>query len=99
MNTNNYIPQPVDTASVMLPKELESLVELMAKNNHDVWAKERIAQGWTFGAERNDSLKTHPCLVPYEQLPEEEKVYDRNTSIQTLKFILAQGFEIRCSKK
>lgn len=99
MNTNIYIPQPVDTASVMLPKELESLVELMAKNNHDVWAKERIAQGWTFGAERNDSLKTHPCLVPYEQLPEEEKVYDRNTSIQTLKFILAQGFEIRYSKK
>ena len=75
MNTNIYIPQPVDTASVMLPKELESLVELMAKNNHDVWAKERIAQGWTFGAERNDSLKTHPCLVPYEQLPEEEKPY------------------------
>ena len=66
----------------------------MAKNVHEVWAKTRIEQGWTFGPQRDDANKKHPCLVPYEQLPEEEKVYDRNTSIETLKFIISNGFTI-----
>ena len=94
MNQKAYIPQPIDTKGVELPAELEQLVEQMAKNVHEVWAETRIQQGWTYGAQRNDELKKHPCLVPYEELPEEEKVYDRNTSIDTLKFILKQGFRI-----
>lgn len=49
---------------------------------------------WTHGAERNDALKQHPCLVPYEELPEEEKEYDRNTSKETLKLIMKLGFKI-----
>ncbi len=94
MNKKKYIPQPIDTTDVKLPEDLESLVEQMSKNVHEVWAKTRITQGWTFGEKRNDDLKTHPCLIPYEELPEEEKVYDRNTSIETLKFILKVGFGI-----
>ena len=94
MKTENYIPQPIDTSDVELPEELKPLVEEMAKNVHEVWAETRIKQGWTYGEQRNDELKTHPCLVPYEELPEEEKVYDRNTSIDTLKFILKEGFTI-----
>lgn len=94
MNKQMYIPQPIDTTDVMLPKELEQLVEDMSKNVHEVWAETRIKQGWTYGKQRNDELKTHPCLVPYEKLPEEEKVYDRNTSIETLKLILKLGFKI-----
>ena len=74
--------------------ELESLVEEMAKNVHEVWAQTRISQGWSFGEERNDAAKKHPCLVPYEELSEEEKTYDRNTSVQTLKLILKRGFKI-----
>ena len=66
----------------------------MAKNVHEVWAQERIKQGWTYGAKRDDVQKTHPCLVPYEELPEEEKEYDRNTSIGTLKLIMKLGFKI-----
>ena len=95
MKTNNYIPQPVDTDNITLPKELEPLVEQMAENVHEVWAQERIAQGWTYGSQRDDANKKHPCLIPYEDLPEEEKQYDRNTSIETLKFIIGSGFEIR----
>ena len=95
MKTENYVPQPIDTKDVELPKELNTLVEQMSKNVHEVWAKTRIDQGWTYGSERNDAEKKHPCLVPYEDLPEEEKVYDRNTSIETLKFILKAGFDIR----
>ena len=90
----NYIPQPLDTSDIQLPKELSELVEQMAKNVHEVWAQTRISQGWTYGAERNDTLKQHPCLVPYEDLPEEERVYDRNTAISTLKLIIKLGFKI-----
>ena len=89
-----YVTNPVDTTDVKLPMELESLVEEMANNVHEVWAQTRISQGWSFGEERNDATKKHPCLVPYEELSEEEKTYDRNTSVQTLKLILKLGFKI-----
>jgi len=94
MNKVKYIPQPIDTTDVKLPEELGQLVEQMSKNVHEVWAETRIKQGWKYGEQRNDELKTHPCLVPYENLPEEEKDYDRNTSISTLKLIMKQGFKI-----
>lgn len=94
MNKAQYTPLPIDTTDVELPGELEQLVEQMSKNVHDVWAETRIKQGWKYGERRNDELKTHPCLVPYEELPEEEKEYDRNTSIGTLKLIMKLGFEI-----
>ena len=94
MKTKKYTPQPIDTNDVKLPEDLEELVEQMSKNVHEVWAETRISQGWTYGEQRNDELKTHPCLVPYEELPEEEKAYDRNTSIGTLKLIMKLGFKI-----
>lgn len=90
-----YIPHPIDTSSVELPDELKPLAEEMAKNVHEIWAETRIAQGWSYGPQRDDNAKKHPCLLPYEELPEEEKVYDRNTSIETLKFILKAGFAIQ----
>lgn len=89
-----YIPNPVDTKSIQISDELKSLVEEMAKNVHEVWAQTRISQGWTYGEERNDAEKKHPCLVPYDELSEEEKTYDRNTSIETIKLILKLGFKI-----
>jgi len=94
MNKKMYKPQPIDTSDVNLPIELEILVEEMSKNVHEVWAETRVSQGWTYGEQRNDELKTHPCLIPYEELPESEKEYDRNTSIGTLKLIMKLGFKI-----
>lgn len=94
MNKIEYIPRPIDTSDINLPEELNPLLEAMAKNVHEVWAQTRIAQGWQYGPERNDDEKRHPMLIPYEDLPEEEKVYDRNTSIETLKLILKLGFVI-----
>ena len=94
MKTNNYIPNPIDTSDILLPEELNPLLEAMAKNVHEIWALERIHQGWTYGEKRDDTLKQHPCLVAYEDLSEEEKVYDRNTSVETLKLILKLGFKI-----
>ena len=89
-----YVPQPMDTSDIQLPKELDVLLEQMAKNVHEVWAESRIAQGWRYGEERNDTLKHHPCLVPYEELPEVEKAYDRDTALGTLKLISKLGFKI-----
>ncbi len=89
-----YIPKPVDTAGVELPVELLPLIEEMAKNVHEVWAQNRMAEGWSFGPERDDAKKQHPCMVAYEDLPESEKEYDRATSQETLKLILKLGFKI-----
>lgn len=89
-----YIPQPIDTSDIILPDNLMALAEELAKNVHEVWAKSRMEQGWTFGEERNDEKKKHPCLLPYEELFEEEKDYDRNTSQETLKLIVKLGYSI-----
>lgn len=89
-----YIPQPEQTDDIILSTDLNDLVEAMAKNVHEVWAESRILQGWTYGPERNDVLKHHPCLIPYEELPETEKAYDRDTAVGTLKLICKLGFKI-----
>lgn len=90
----DYKPIPLNTEDIILPYELEELIEQMARNVHDVWAGSRIAEGWRYGEQRDDQLKTHPCLVPYEELPETEREYDRQTAVQTLKLILKLGFNI-----
>lgn len=96
MKTNKkYIPAPVDTSGIELPEELLKLVEQMARNVHEVWAATRIAQGWQWGAARDDIRKLHPCLVSYDELPESEREYDRRTAIETLKMIQYLGFEIK----
>lgn len=89
-----YTPNPIDTKEVALPEELNALAEDMARNVHEVWAQTRMEQGWTYGTERNDAQKKHPCLVAYDELSEEEKTYDRNTSVETIKLILKLGFKI-----
>ena len=91
---NEYIPNPADAHSVELPQELLPLIEAMAKNVHEVWSHNRINNGWTYGPVCDDVNKKHPCLVPYEELPEREKDYDRATSQETLKLILKLGFKI-----
>ena len=82
-----YIPKPVDTSDVVLNKEVIELSEKLAENVHEVWAKNRIEQGWKYGEKRDDKLKLHSCLVPYNQLPEEEKKYDRDTLLESLKVL------------
>lgn len=90
-----YTPRPVNVEDITLPVELAGLGEMIAKNVHEVWARNRISEGWSYGEYRNDKLKQTPCLVPYEELPESEKDYDRNTAINTLKLIMKLGFEIK----
>lgn len=90
----NYEPKPVNTEDVILNEDILNLAEKLAKNTHDIWAIGRISEGWIYGTVRDDKLKTTPCLVEYEELPETEKEYDRNTAIETLKLIQKLGFKI-----
>lgn len=92
-----YTPKPVDTSHIELSQDLLELTEKIAENVHDVWATGRIREGWTYGESRDDSKKTTPCLVPYDELSESEKEYDRNTAVETIKLIISLGYEI--SKK
>jgi ryanodine receptor 2 len=91
---NVYVPQPIDTAHVILPEGLLDLVERLAENAHDVWAQRRLAEGWTWGPRRDDSTRQHPCLVAYAELPDSEKQYDRNAVLQVLKGAVALGYGI-----
>lgn len=90
----SYEPKPIDTLRVVLPDEIAQLTELLAKNAHENWAKQRIGSGWRYGLKRDDAKKEHPCLVPYEQLPEPEKEYDRKTAMETIKAIQALGYRV-----
>ena len=89
-----YTPHPMDTSGVALPQSLVELTEEIARNVHEVWAQGRIDEGWTYGEERDDAKKTTPCLVPYDQLPESEKEFDRSTALETLRLILRLGYTI-----
>jgi ryanodine receptor 2 len=93
-----YQPKPIDTSHVTLPVSLAELLEKLAKNTHEVWAAQRIKDGWTFGPNRDDAKKKHPCLVPYEQLPESEKEYDRQTAGQALKAVISLGYTVEESR-
>jgi RyR domain. len=92
--SKTYTPTPVDTSAVELAPELIELTERIAANVHDVWAATRIADGWQYGTTRDDTRNLHPCLVPYNDLPESEKAYDRNTAMETLKLIMKLGFNV-----
>ncbi len=90
----DYVPSPIDTSSVELPQELQKLAELLAANTHEVWGLGRYQEGWRYGTHRDDSQKVTPCMVPYDQLSESEREYDRRTSQETLKLILKLGYRI-----
>ena len=89
-----YKPKPKDTSAVVLPKELIALTEEIAENVHENWAVGRIAEGWNYGEKRDDVKKETPCLVPYSELSDSEKEYDRRTAMETLKLIIALGYKI-----
>lgn len=91
----SYKPQPIDTANIALNRELSELTEKLAENAHDNWALMRLRDGWTYGPSRNDTSKQHPNLVAYDELSEADKDLDRGTSMETIKAMLALGYEIR----
>ena len=93
--SNGYIPQPLDLSVVPpLPRHLEMLVDLLAKNAHDVWARSRIAEGWTHGKAKDGDKKRNPLLVPYEKLSDEVKDSNRATALESVRTLIAYGFTL-----
>lgn len=91
---NDYDPQPIDTSDVCLSKDIKELCERIAENTHNVWARGKLAEGWIYGETLDSKKKTHPLLVPYGDLTEKDKDYDRHTSEETLKLLIKLGFKI-----
>lgn len=89
-----YEPSPIGLDDVELSEDLSELQEAIAENAHEIWAKNRRDQGWSYGPERNDQKKETPDMIPYCNLPESEKLYDREMAMQTLKLVKKLGFDI-----
>jgi class 3 adenylate cyclase len=89
-----YKPRPIDTSQIKLTADVLELTELLAKNTHENWARQRLSEQWRYGAQRDDERREHPGLVAYEELSEVEKQYDRNTALETLKTIISLGYRI-----
>lgn len=94
VDSKTYTPKPADLSHIELSDELKKLGELMAANAHNVWALERQSEGWNYGPQRNDDKMQTPDMVPYSELLETEKQYDRLMATNTLKFLIAMGYKI-----
>jgi len=99
MPIKRYMPKPIDTSDIELDKEILALTEILARNTHDVWALRKLDEGWKPGKKLSNKAMTTPYLVPYEDLPEEIKQYDRSTAVETIKLIIALGYEMRKTER
>ncbi len=89
-----YNPKPIELSDVVIAEDLTELREAIAENAHDIWAEARKNEGWTYGPNRDDEKKQTPCLVPYNELPEQEKEYDREMALQTIKLVYKLGYDL-----
>ncbi len=89
-----YIPHPIDVSDVQLGEDLIELTEAIAENAHEVWAYKRRNEGWRYGPKRDDALLEHPDMIPYCELTETEKYYDRDVAMNTIRLVKKLGFNI-----
>ncbi|XP_064176624.1 ryanodine receptor 2 isoform X5 [Anguilla rostrata] len=89
-----FTPTPVDTSQIVLPPHLERIREKLAENIHELWVMNKIELGWTYGTVRDDNKRQHPCLVEFSKLPEQERSYNLQMSLETLKTLLALGCHV-----
>lgn len=85
---------PDDGARALLPPEIGQLLETLAEAVHESWAAQRRADGWRYVPRRDDARKEHPGLLPYADLPESEKQYDRQTVRGVLRALAALGYQV-----
>jgi len=90
-----YVPSPIDTSGLELHEDLQIVAEQLAENVHENWARHRLSEGWRWGPARNDAERTHPDLLPYSELSEATKQYDRLAASEMLKAIVALGYRIQ----
>lgn len=87
-------PQPIDTSGIEIPEPVRAVRETLSRQAHDIWDAKRLADGWTHGEARDDDRRTHPNLVPYEDLDDRDRSYDRELIDGTIRLLLKLGFRI-----
>jgi hypothetical protein len=85
-------------ASAVSDDTFIAALEPMAEAEHRGWMAQRAQSGWTWGEVRDDDARRHPCMVPYQQLPESEKAKDRNNVRHYRDFAARAGCRIVRSK-
>jgi len=96
---NEYKPKPVDTSDVFVDEKILVISEQLAKNTHEVWAEGKLKEGWRYGKKLDADKKEHPSLIPYEELSEAQKDYDRHTAMETIKVLIKLGFSVKGDNK
>ncbi len=69
--------------------------EVLARKVHENWVMLRKKEGWRYGPQRDEVRKEHPGLVPFEQLPESEKEYDRETAMESIRTLVGLGYTVQ----
>ncbi|WP_250033861.1 RyR domain-containing protein [Paractinoplanes maris] len=90
----SWVPDLHDTAALTLPPAVVTDLEQLAEHVHNVWGSKRLADGWRYGPERSTAERTMPSLVPYADLPEDERDYDRELVTETVKMLLRLGYRV-----
>ncbi|XP_064920308.1 ryanodine receptor 3 isoform X2 [Columba livia] len=94
MMSNGYKPAPLDLSEVKLLPSQEFLVDKLAENAHNVWAKDRIKQGWTYGIQQDLKNKRNPRLVPYALLDERTKKSNRDSLREAVRTFAGYGYSV-----
>ncbi|XP_042244104.1 ryanodine receptor 3-like isoform X8 [Thunnus thynnus] len=97
MMSNGYKPTPLDLSDIKLTPSQELLVDKLAENAHNVWAKDRIKQGWTYGIQQDLKSKRNPRLVPYALLDERTKKSNRDSLREAIRTLIGYGYNIEPS--
>ncbi|XP_049339322.1 ryanodine receptor 3 isoform X1 [Astyanax mexicanus] len=94
MMSNGYKPAPLELSEVKLTPGQEVLVDKLAENAHNVWAKDRIKQGWTYGIQQDLKSRRNPRLVPYALLDERTKKSNRDSLREAIRTLIGYGYNI-----
>jgi len=92
LQSNGYKPAPLDLSAIELNPKTEELVDKLAENTHNVWARERISQDWTYGLSEDTEARRSPHLVQYSDVDEAIKVANRAAASETVKTLLVYGY-------
>jgi len=92
LQSNGYKPAPLDLSAIELNPKTEELVDKLAENTHNVWARERITQGWTYGLSEDTEARRSPHLVQYGDVDDAIKVANRAAASETVKTLLVYGY-------
>uniref|UniRef100_A0AAX7TRD1 Ryanodine receptor 3 n=1 Tax=Astatotilapia calliptera TaxID=8154 RepID=A0AAX7TRD1_ASTCA len=95
----NFDPKPISTANISLPEKLEYIANKYAEHSHDKWSSEKMSVGWKHGDTVDEQAKTHPLLKPYKSLSEKERETYRWPVRESLKSMLAMGWNIERTKE